>query len=73
MDRSERFHRIDRLLRQYEPTTITRLCSTLEVSRATVVRDIQYLRDRFGAPIAWDRDHQTYLYDHAERFTLPSL
>lgn len=73
MDRSERFHRIDRLLRSHGPVTVPGLCGALEVSRATIVRDIQYLRDRFGAPIVWDREHQTYTYDHAERFTLPSL
>lgn len=73
MDRSERFHRIDRLLRQRGRVTVPSLCEALEVSRATIVRDIQYLRDRFGAPIAWDRDRRVYHYEDAEHFTLPGL
>ncbi len=73
MDRSERFHHIDRLLRQRGPVTVLGLCEALEVSRATIVRDIQYLRDRFGAPITWNRERQTYAYESAELFTLPGL
>lgn len=31
-----------------------------EVSRATAVRDIEYLRDRYGVPILWDRVTRGY-------------
>lgn len=43
----------------------------LEVSRATVKRDLEYLRDRLNAPVVWDRSSRTYRLegDHA----LPSL
>lgn len=35
----------------------------LEVSRATITRDIEYLRDRMGAPIVWDSSRRGYRYD----------
>lgn len=73
MDRSERLHHIDRLLRERGQITVQSLCEALEVSRATVVRDLQYLRERFGAPVVWDAEQRTYRYTDAEHFALPSL
>src|SRR5581483_376165 len=32
----------------------------LEVSRATVKRDLEYLRDSLNAPVIWDRSSRTY-------------
>ncbi|MDT8396763.1 MAG: YafY family protein [bacterium] len=55
MDRSERFYRIDRLLRCRKVVTSERFLEELEVSAATLKRDLQYLRNRFNAPIVWDR------------------
>ncbi len=48
----------------------------LEVSRATFKRDLEYLRDRFNAPIVYDRELGGYRYDDKdgeERFSLPGL
>lgn len=49
----------------------------LGVSRATVKRDIQYLRDRLYAPIVWNRHLQGYKYENPRqdfpRFSLPGL
>ncbi|WP_457676539.1 helix-turn-helix transcriptional regulator [Thiolapillus sp.] len=76
MDRTERFHKIDQLLRERRATPLAVMMETLEVSRATVKRDIEYLRDRLGAPIVWDRAMGGYRYDEepgAERFALPGL
>jgi len=32
------------------------MLETLEVSRATFKRDIEYMRDRLNYPIVWDRE-----------------
>jgi len=54
MTRTERIHQIVHILetsRQAVP--VRRFLDELEVSRATFKRDLDYLRDRLGAPIAW--------------------
>ncbi len=33
---------------------MSQMCDALEVSRATVCRDLDYLRDRLGVPVSWD-------------------
>jgi predicted DNA-binding transcriptional regulator YafY len=46
----------------------------LEVSRATVFRDIEYLKDRFNAPILYDRKDRGFHFDPAApQFTLPGI
>jgi predicted DNA-binding transcriptional regulator YafY len=62
MDRTERFHLIDMMLSQPEPATFARLQARLEVSRATLKRDLEYLRNRLNAPIVWDRETRGYRY-----------
>ena len=49
MDRFERFYRIDRLLVQRKLVTMREFLDDLEVSHATLKRDLEYLRDRFHA------------------------
>ena len=54
------------------------LCESLEISLATLKRDIQYLRDRLNAPIIWDRDAGGYRYEKdsapaGSQFELPGL
>ncbi len=76
VDRTERFYKIDRSLRQQRVCTMAQLMEALDVSRATIKRDLEYLRDRFNAPIVWDRSLGGYRYDHdsAEtEFQLPGL
>ncbi|WP_442918184.1 HTH domain-containing protein [Magnetococcus sp. PR-3] len=51
MDRTERFYRITGLLSAGRVVSIHELVEEMEVSRATVKRDIEYLRDRLSAPI----------------------
>lgn len=60
MDRTERFYRIDRLLRESRIVPIERFLDVLGVSRATFKRDLEYMRDRLHAPIEWDRDASGY-------------
>lgn len=55
MDRTERFYKIENLLRQRKTISFAALLSELEVSRSTLVRDLAYMRERLHAPIAWDK------------------
>ena len=77
MDRTERFYLIDRLLRERRATPLAFLTEALGVSRATLKRDLEYLRDRFHAPIVWDRSLRGYRYAEPEpgypRYALPGL
>ncbi len=66
MDRTERFYKIELLLRNRGQVSFQTLLDELDVSPATLKRDLQYLRDRMDAPIAYDRA------DNAYRFAQPS-
>ena len=60
MDRSERFYKIDQMLRERRMVPLGDFLDTLGVSRATFKRDLEYLRDRYNAPIEWDREAGGY-------------
>jgi predicted DNA-binding transcriptional regulator YafY len=60
MDRTERFYRIEQLIRSRGVVSFDALQAALEVSRATLHRDLQYLRDRMDAPIVYDRESEGY-------------
>jgi predicted DNA-binding transcriptional regulator YafY len=51
------------------------LMDELEVSRATIKRDLEYLRDRMEAPIVWDREANGYRLEagKGEGFDLPGV
>lgn len=51
MDRTERFYKIQDLLKQHKKLTMKQLQDSLGISRATACRDLDYLRDRLGVPI----------------------
>ena len=56
MSQTERIRQIvSRLEHSRHPVPIERFLDALEISRATFKRDIEYLRDRLGAPIEWRR------------------
>ncbi len=56
MSQTERIYQIVNLLEHsHHPVPIERFLDRLEISRATFKRDIEYLRDRLGAPIEWRR------------------
>ena len=77
MDRTERFYTIDRLLRSRQGTTLRAMMEEMEVSRATVRRDLEYMRDRLAAPIFWDNEARCYRYESdaaaEDRYALPGL
>lgn len=77
MDRTERFYKIEQLLHDRRIATFEEIQSELEISRATLKRDFQYLRDRLNAPIVYDREAGGYRFDttlgDGKSFALPGL
>ncbi len=77
MNAAERMYKIDQLLRDRGHVSMQSFISVLEVSKATVKRDLNYMRDRLHAPIAWDRVNRGYRYEDMDsshhRFALPGL
>jgi len=63
MERTERFYRIQQLLTARRFVRTQEFLEALEVSRATFKRDLEYLRDRFQAPIVYDTEHEAYRFD----------
>lgn len=53
--RLERILRLDELIRKPERSTAGRLAGVLEVSERTILGDIAFLRDRFGAPLVFSQ------------------
>lgn len=75
MDRYERITALHRLLKSARyPITVPRLQEELGCSRATVYRDLAFLRDALMAPVQGDGE-AGFRYDNAEgdRFELPGL
>lgn len=75
MDRTERFYKIQELLKGQRGVTMRDLQAALDVSRSTLCRDLDYLRDRLGIPIVWDRKNQSYRLDgqSTDRHELPGV
>ncbi|MFN3593442.1 MAG: helix-turn-helix transcriptional regulator [Thiobacillaceae bacterium] len=77
MDRTERFHLIDMLLSNHGVVSFKTLQARLEVSRATLKRDLEYLRNRLNAPIVWDREAGGYRFERSGQaggqYELPGL
>ena len=63
MDRTERFYKIEMLLRSRGSVSFAALREELAVSPATLKRDLQYLRDRLHAPIVYDAFDNGYRFD----------
>ncbi|MFN4115162.1 MAG: helix-turn-helix transcriptional regulator [Inhella sp.] len=62
MDRSERFVKIEMLIRSRGSVRFDSLLEVLEVSPATLKRDLAYLRERLGAPIEYDAYSRGYRF-----------
>lgn len=76
MNRTERFYRIDQLLAPGHVISKQALLDDLEISWATLKRDIAYMRDRLNAPIVFDSEHGGYRFDGAAagpKYELPGL
>lgn len=76
MERIDRINTLHRLLKGARyPVSLQKLMDDLGCSRATVYRDVAFLRDGLGAPIETSEDPAGFHYaaDEAERFELPGL
>ena len=77
MDRYERILTLHRLLKAaHYPVPLSRLLGELECSRATLYRDIAFLRDALGAPVEGAGTESAafrYALGEGERFELPGL
>ncbi|MEO5810945.1 MAG: YafY family protein [Rhodanobacter sp.] len=77
MDRYERILTLHRLLKAaHYPVPLPRLLGELECSRATLYRDIAFLRDALGAPVEGAGTESAafrYALGEGERFELPGL
>jgi predicted DNA-binding transcriptional regulator YafY len=76
MDRTERFYKIDRLLQGSQTVTFKKRMEVLAISRAQLKRDLDYMRERFNAPIEYDRESNGYRFGKplaGPRYELPGL
>lgn len=77
MNATERLYKIDNLLRARQSVSLATFLEELGVSRATFKRDLESMRDRFNAPIVFDRDLGGYRFDRAPqagpKYELPGL
>ncbi|WPF87559.1 WYL domain-containing protein [Cyanobacterium aponinum AL20118] len=69
----ERLLEIDNLIRGREKQTSVSLASTLEVSDRTIRNDLDFLRDRFFAPLKYSKTKGWYYTDHNWRLPTISL
>jgi len=74
LNRAERIYRLHAALKRRRPVSLERLRNELAASRATVNRDLAYMRNFFRAPVVYDRESNGYHYDpDAPAFELPGL
>jgi predicted DNA-binding transcriptional regulator YafY len=78
MDRTERFYKIDQMINERRLVPFKDLQDGLEISRATLKRDLDYMRNRLNAPIIWDRELGGYRFDKVSpqiggQYELPGL
>lgn len=75
---NERIYKIDLLLSERNVVTIAELLNKLEVSKATLNRDLALMRDRMNAPIIFDSELGGYRFDKDKKmlgapYELPGL
>ncbi len=78
MSQTERYYKIDQMITDKGIVTFDQLMGALEVSRATLRRDLEFMRNRLNAPIVYDRMEGGYHFDKTEpqlggQYELPGL
>lgn len=62
MSQTERIFHIDRSIRERGGVTVAEIAKKFEVCERQAKRDIEYMRDRLGAPIVWAAHCHCYEY-----------
>jgi predicted DNA-binding transcriptional regulator YafY len=65
MSMNERIYIIDQMLSERRAVTVDQLLEKLDVSKATLKRDLALMRDRMNAPILFDKELGGYRYEKA--------
>lgn len=74
VNQTERFYKIEQMLRSRGTVPIVDFLSLFEMSMATFKRDLRDLRDRFGIDIVWSRERGGYCLDpNSPNRELPGL
>lgn len=78
MSQTARLYQIDQMLNDREVVSFADLQRALGVSRATLKRDLEYMRSRLNAPIEWDRQAGGYRFSRTAptvgpAYALPGL
>lgn len=76
MSVNERLYQIDQMLNDRRSVSFKDLQERLEVSPATLKRDLAYMRDRLNAPIIFDKELGGYRFEKQEvgtQYELPGL
>ena len=68
----QRIAALDRAVRAGEYPNARTIARELEVGHRTVQRDVEFMRERFGAPLAFDRRRNGYYYSEPD-YHLPLL
>ncbi len=76
MSQTARLYRIEQMLRNRQSVSFKELLEALEVSPATLKRDLAYLRDRLNAPIEYNhftKGYQLVAPARGQKYELPGL
>jgi predicted DNA-binding transcriptional regulator YafY len=74
MSINERLYQIDQLLNDRKTVSFQELLDRLEISPATLKRDLAYMRDRLNAPIVYDKELNGYRFEtNLQSYSLPGL
>lgn len=70
---SMRLYLIDKMLQERKKVNFEDMMKELQCSAPTVKRDLQYMRDKLGAPIVYSRADNVYFYAHETKETTSKL
>ena len=77
MNRTERFYKLKSLLLTRPSVSLLEMQEVLEVSRATLYRDLNYMRDRLGMPFDYQAELRGYSMtlrsSQVRRYELPGI
>lgn len=58
IDKLHRLIQIDKWIRSGSFPSVEKMIAAYGVSRRTILRDIEFLRDRYNAPVEYDKIHK---------------